>query len=75
MTFLFYFQLFLLDGYFITQNESIRFMRKDMGTIVYGLLSSCDYRYCFANDTRSGRKQAILDRKCSGEATSVSLKK
>ena len=29
MTFLFYFQPFLLDGYFITQNErSIRFMKK-----------------------------------------------
>ena len=62
MTFLFYFQPFLLDGYFITQNErSIRFYEKDVKTIVYGLLSSCYCRYCFTNYTRSCGKQAILD--------------
>ena len=31
---------------------------------MYGLLSSCDCRDCFADDTRSCRKQAILDGKC-----------
>ncbi len=57
MTFLFYFQPFLLDGYFITQNErSIRFYEKDVKTIVYGLLSSCNCRYCFTDYTRPCRK-------------------
>ena len=28
---------------------------------MYGLLSSCDCRYCFTDDTRPCRKQAILD--------------
>ena len=28
---------------------------------MYGLLSSCNCRYCFTDYTRSCRKQAILD--------------
>lgn len=57
MTFLFYFQPFLWDGYFITQNErSIKIYEKDIETIVYGLLSSCNCRYCFTDYTRSCRK-------------------
>ena len=39
MTFLFYFQLFLLDGYFITQNESIRFMKKTWERLCTGFLA------------------------------------
>ena len=39
MTFLFYFQPFLLDGYFITQNErSIRFMKKTWKRLCTGFL-------------------------------------
>ena len=57
MTFLFYFQPFLWDGYFITQNErSIKIYEKDIETIVYGLLSSCNCRYCFTDYTRPCRK-------------------
>lgn len=37
-----------MSVYFYTQNErSIRFYEKDVKTIVYGLLSSCNCRYCF----------------------------
>jgi len=40
MTFLFYFQPFLLDGYFITQNErSIRFMKKTWKRLCTGFLA------------------------------------
>ena len=40
MTFLFYFQPFLLDGYFITQNErSIRFMKKMLKRLCTGFLA------------------------------------
>ena len=39
MTFLFYFQLFLLDGYFITQNESFRFMKKTWERLCTGFLA------------------------------------
>ena len=40
MTFLFYFQPFLLDGYFITQNErSIRFMKKTLKRLCTGFLA------------------------------------
>ena len=54
-----------MSVYFYTQNEmSIRFYEKDVKTIVYGLLSSCNCRYCFTDYTRSCRKQAILDGKC-----------
>ncbi len=35
-----------------------------METIVYGLFSSCNCRYCFTDYTRPCRKQAILDGKC-----------
>ena len=52
MTFLFYFQPFLVDGYFITQNErSIKNYEKDIQAIMYGLLSLCDYRYRLADYT------------------------
>ena len=33
---------------------------KDMETIVYGLFSSCDCRYCFTDYTRSCRKQDVV---------------
>ncbi|ERK49492.1 hypothetical protein HMPREF0373_01082, partial [Eubacterium ramulus ATCC 29099] len=40
MTFLFYFQPFLLDGYFFTQNErSIRFMKKTWKRLCTGFLA------------------------------------
>ena len=40
MTFLFYFQPFLLDGYFITQNErSIRFIKKMLKRLCTGFLA------------------------------------
>ena len=40
MTFLFYFQPFLLDGFFITQNErSIRFMKKTLKRLCTGFLA------------------------------------
>ena len=40
MTFLFYFQPFLLDGYFITKNErSIRFMKKTWKRLCMGFLA------------------------------------
>jgi hypothetical protein len=40
MTFLFYVQPFLLDGYFITQNErSIRFMKKTLKRLCTGFLA------------------------------------
>ena len=40
MTFLFYFQPFLLDGYFITKNErSIRFMKKTWKRLCTGFLA------------------------------------
>ena len=40
MTFLFYFQPFLLDGYFITQNErSIRLMKKILKRLCTGFLA------------------------------------
>ena len=40
MTFLFYFQPFLLDGYFITQNErSIRFRKKTWKRLCTGFLA------------------------------------
>jgi hypothetical protein len=40
MTFLFYFQPFLLDGYFITENErSIRFMKKMLKRLCTGFLA------------------------------------
>ena len=62
MTFLFYFQPFLVDGYFITQNErSIKNYEKDIQAIMYGLLSLCDYRYRLAEYRCSCRKKAVLD--------------
>ena len=40
MTFLFYFQPFFMDGYFITQNErSIRFMKKILKRLCTGVLA------------------------------------
>ena len=40
MTFLFYFQPFIMDGYFITQNErSIRFMKKTLKRLCTGFLA------------------------------------
>ena len=47
-----------MSVYFYTQNErSIRFYEKDVKTIVYGLLSSCNCRYCFTDYTRPCRKK------------------
>ena len=40
MTFLFYFQPFIMDGYFITKNErSIRFMKKMLKRLCTGFLA------------------------------------
>ena len=49
------------DTVICTPHYMMGFYEKDVKPIVYGLLSSCNCRYCFTDYTRSCRKQAILD--------------
>ena len=65
MTFLFYFQPFLVDGYFITQNErSIKNYEKDIKAIMYGLPSLYNRSYCITDNGCSCVGNTVLDGVC-----------